>query len=81
MAVETAGRALDLSGDLAGHGVRFTAGREGRAYYALAVAADLYTQGRFTMPVASTFALQDLAEAHRVSEAGHVRGKLVVTLA
>jgi NADPH:quinone reductase-like Zn-dependent oxidoreductase len=61
--------------------VRFTAGREGRAYYALAVAADLYTQGRFTMPVAGTFALPDLAEAHRISEAGHVRGKLVVSLA
>jgi NADPH:quinone reductase-like Zn-dependent oxidoreductase len=33
------------------------------------------------MPVAATFALQDLAEAHRISEAGHVRGKLVISLA
>jgi NADPH:quinone reductase-like Zn-dependent oxidoreductase len=67
--------------DAAAYHVPFEAGREGRAYYALAVAADLYTQGRFTMPVAGTFALQDLAEAHRISEAGHVRGKLVVSLA
>jgi NADPH:quinone reductase-like Zn-dependent oxidoreductase len=67
--------------DAAAHRVRFTAGREGRAYHALAVAADLYSQGRFTMPVAGTFALADLAEAHRISEAGHVRGKLVISLA
>jgi NADPH:quinone reductase-like Zn-dependent oxidoreductase len=66
--------------DAAAYGVRFTAGREGRAYYALAVAADLYTQGRFTMPVAGAFVLEDLAEAHRISEAGHVRGKLVISL-
>jgi NADPH:quinone reductase-like Zn-dependent oxidoreductase len=66
--------------DAAAYNVRFTAGREGRAYYALAVAADLYTQRRFTMPVAGTFALSDLAEAHRISEAGHVQGKLVVSL-
>jgi NADPH:quinone reductase-like Zn-dependent oxidoreductase len=67
--------------DAAAYHVRFTAGREGRAYYALAVAADLYTKGRFTMPVAGTFALPDLAEAHQISEAGHVRGKLVISLA
>jgi NADPH:quinone reductase-like Zn-dependent oxidoreductase len=30
------------------------------------------------MPVAETFALADGAKAHRVSEAGHVRGKLVL---
>ncbi len=64
--------------DAAAYHVRFTTGSEGRAYYALAVAADLYTQGRFRMPVAATFALQDLPEAHRLSEAGHVRGKLVI---
>jgi NADPH:quinone reductase-like Zn-dependent oxidoreductase len=66
--------------DAAAYHVRFEAGREGRAYYALAVAADLYTQGRFTVPVAGVFALPDLPEAHRISEAGHVRGKLVVSL-
>ena len=33
------------------------------------------------MPVARVFPLADLAEAHRVSEAGHVRGKLVVSVA
>jgi NADPH:quinone reductase-like Zn-dependent oxidoreductase len=67
--------------DAAAYGVRFTTGSEGRAYYALTVAADLYARGRFSMPVAGTFALLELAEAHRISEAGHVRGKLVISLA
>jgi NADPH:quinone reductase-like Zn-dependent oxidoreductase len=67
--------------DAAAYHVRFNAGADGRAYYALAVAAGLSAQGRFTMPVARVFPLADLAEAHRVSEAGHVRGKLVVSVA
>jgi NADPH:quinone reductase-like Zn-dependent oxidoreductase len=37
-------------------------------------------RGQFSMPVARTFALADLAEAHRLSEAGHVRGKLVIRI-
>lgn len=60
--------------------VRFSTGSEGRAFYALDVVADLFTQGRFTMPVAGSFGLDQLAEAHRVSESGHLRGKLVVEL-
>ncbi|MCW2528413.1 MAG: putative oxidoreductase [Pseudonocardiales bacterium] len=59
-------------------GIRFTSGAESRAYEALAEAATLFEQGRFTMPVARTFRLDELAEAHRISELGHVRGKLVV---
>ena len=65
--------------DAASYHVRFTTGSEGRAYDALAVAAGLYAEGRFTMPVAEVFALADLAQAHRVSETGHVRGKLVTS--
>jgi NADPH:quinone reductase-like Zn-dependent oxidoreductase len=71
-------------GDYAGSaaaGVAFTTGSEGRAFYSLAAAAELFTQGRFTMPVDRTFALTEIGEAHRISEAGHVRGKLVVVLA
>jgi|GEM_PF-6529924 len=30
------------------------------------------------MPVAQTFPLAEGAQAHRVSEAGHIRGKLVL---
>jgi NADPH:quinone reductase-like Zn-dependent oxidoreductase len=62
------------------HGVRFTTGVEGRFFSALGLAASLSTHGRFTMPVAQTWPLDQLAEAHRVSESGHVRGKLVVVL-
>ena len=32
----------------------------------------------FSLPVAQTFPLAEIAEAHRVSENGHVRGKLVL---
>lgn len=59
-------------------GVRFTAGTEGRAFYALQDAADLFEHGRFTMPAAHVWPFTQLAEAHRVSESGHVHGKLVV---
>jgi NADPH:quinone reductase-like Zn-dependent oxidoreductase len=39
---------------------------------------ELIESGRFTLPVAQTFALDQIAEAHRLSETGHVRGKLVL---
>ncbi|WP_304438163.1 NADP-dependent oxidoreductase, partial [Frankia sp. CpI1-P] len=62
------------------HGVRFTTGAEGRAFYSLREAATLAAAGRLTMPVARALPLAELGEAHRISEAGHVRGKLVVVL-
>jgi len=39
---------------------------------------ELIEAGRVSLPVAQTFPLADVAEAQRVSEAGHVRGKLVL---
>lgn len=60
------------------HGVRFSSGDAGRAVHALAEIGDLIEAGRFSLPVAQTFPLEEVAEAHRVSEAGHVRGKLVL---
>jgi NADPH:quinone reductase-like Zn-dependent oxidoreductase len=39
---------------------------------------ELIEAGRVSLPVAQTFRLADVAEAQRVSEAGHVRGKLVL---
>ena len=62
------------------HGVRLTPGPEGRAWEALDQAAELYEAGALTIPV-ETFGLEQLPEAHRVSEAGHVRGKLVLIVA
>jgi hypothetical protein len=53
-------------------------GDAGRAVHALAEIGELIESGRFSLPVAQTFPLADIAEAHRVSENGHVRGKLVL---
>jgi NADPH:quinone reductase-like Zn-dependent oxidoreductase len=60
------------------HGVRFSSGDAGRALYVLSEIGELIESGRFSLPVAQTFPLADIAEAHRVSEDGHVRGKLVL---
>ncbi|WP_261567846.1 NADP-dependent oxidoreductase [Frankia gtarii] len=64
----------------ADHGVVFTTGAEGRAFYSLREAATLAAAGRLTMAVARALPLAELGEAHRISETGHVRGKLVVVL-
>jgi NADPH:quinone reductase-like Zn-dependent oxidoreductase len=63
------------------YGVRFSRGDSGRADYALALATKLIDQGSFRIPVGQTFALADIADAHRVGESGKVRGKLVLTVA
>jgi NADPH:quinone reductase-like Zn-dependent oxidoreductase len=60
------------------HGVRFSSGDAGRAVHALAEIGELIQSGRFWLPVAQTFPLAAIAQAHRVSEQGHVRGKLVL---
>jgi NADPH:quinone reductase-like Zn-dependent oxidoreductase len=60
------------------YGVRFSRGEDGRAVHALAGIGELIESGRFSLPVAQTFPLAEIAAAHRVSEDGHVRGKLVL---
>jgi NADPH:quinone reductase-like Zn-dependent oxidoreductase len=60
------------------HGVRFSRGDAGRALHALGEISELIESGRFSLPVAQTFPLAEVAEAHRVSEQGHARGKLVL---
>ena len=60
------------------HGVTFSSGDDGRALHALAEIGELIESGRFSLPVAQTFPLAEIAEAHRVSESGHARGKLVL---
>jgi NADPH:quinone reductase-like Zn-dependent oxidoreductase len=62
------------------HGVRFSSGDAGRAVHALGEIGELIESGRFSLPVAQTFPLAEVAEAHRVSEQGHVRGKLVLVV-
>ena len=59
-------------------GVRFSRGDTGRATYALSQVARMAEAGRFSVKVGRTFPLAEVAEAHRVGEAGIVRGKLVL---
>lgn len=59
-------------------GVRFSRGDDGRAAYALAQVARMAETGRFSVKVGQTFPLAEVARAHRVGEAGIVRGKLVL---
>ena len=60
------------------HGVRFSRGDTGRALYALSEIGELIESGRFSLPVVQAFPLAEVAEAQRVSEDGHGRGKLVL---
>jgi NADPH:quinone reductase-like Zn-dependent oxidoreductase len=60
------------------YGVRFSSGDSGRALHALAGIGALIESGRFSPPVTQTFPLAQVADAHRVSEDGHARGKLVL---
>jgi NADPH:quinone reductase-like Zn-dependent oxidoreductase len=67
----------DVAGAQA-YGVRFSTGADARALHAIAEIGELIEDGRFSLPVAQTFPLAEIAQAHRVSEEGHVRGKLVL---
>lgn len=60
------------------HGVRVTTGSDGRSWQALGQAAQLYEEGKLSLPVERTFPFEHAPEAHRISEEGHVRGKLVL---
>ena len=81
--IELAGRPerVVTIADFAGaqeHGVRFSRGEDGRAVHALAEIGELIEAGRFALPVAQTFPLAEIAEAHRACESGAVPGKLVL---
>lgn len=95
-ALNVAGGALPVLIDLAGgptnvveladmveaekHNVLFSNGFHGHAFHALHSIGALVEQGRFWLPVERTFPLSQIAEAHRTSESGHVRGRLVVVV-
>ena len=60
-------------------GARFSGGMgTQRAVHALREIGALIESGQFSLPVAKTFPLEQIGEAHRLSETGHVRGKLVL---
>src|SRR6202022_763214 len=56
-------------------GARFSGGRGGgeRAVHALGEIGELIEAGRFSLPVAQTFPLDQLGDAHELSQTGHVR--------
>ncbi len=60
------------------HEVRFSNGFRGHAFHALDDIGELIDAGRFWLPVDRTYPLHKISEAHRVSEHGHVRGRLVL---
>jgi NADPH:quinone reductase-like Zn-dependent oxidoreductase len=60
-------------------GVEFSGGMgTGRAVHALGDIGELIEAGEFSLPIAQTFPLDEIAKAHEASETRHVRGKLVV---
>jgi NADPH:quinone reductase-like Zn-dependent oxidoreductase len=94
LAFDTAGRGdvpqlIALTGDparvatiadfgAAALGVKVTGGGDARAAEALDEAAGLVADDRLHAAVAQAFPFADAADAHRASEGGHVRGKLVL---
>ncbi|WKU44116.1 NADP-dependent oxidoreductase [Streptomyces sp. VNUA116] len=61
-----------------GHGGRYVFVRPDRSD--LTALTDLAENGKLTVEVAKVFPLERTAEAHRLSEQGHTRGKIVVTV-
>lgn len=62
------------------HGARVTDGSEGRAYYALDEVAALVARGAFEVIVERVLPWTRAAEAHELSQSGHARGKIVLTV-
>ncbi|MFI1003547.1 NADP-dependent oxidoreductase [Streptomyces galbus] len=66
-------------GDVTGYGGRYVWVRPDADD--LAHLSELADRGVVTVPVAQTFPLERAADAYRLSEEGHARGKIVVTVA
>ncbi|MFE9248535.1 NADP-dependent oxidoreductase [Streptomyces sp. NPDC007088] len=67
--------------DAATYGVTFSASRTGDPGPGLTEHARRAAEGTLVLPVAREFPLEDAAEAAAESDAGHVRGKLVLRIA
>jgi len=63
------------------YGVRCSYGSSGTPLpQVLAEALPLLQRGELRIPITHTFPLEQTADAHRLSEEGHVRGKIVITV-
>jgi len=60
------------------YGAKVTSGGEGRSWEALPTVADLYSRGKYRIDIQQVFPLAGAAEAQRISQTGHVRGKLIL---
>ncbi|HEY0239795.1 MAG TPA: NADP-dependent oxidoreductase [Friedmanniella sp.] len=61
------------------HGVHFSNGfTDGHAFHAINTVGELIARGQFWLSVDDVFTLADIAEAHRVSETGRVRGRIAL---
>ncbi|HEY0207822.1 NADP-dependent oxidoreductase [Acerihabitans sp.] len=63
------------------HGAQGSFAAQKNPQRALDEAARLYLAGVFRVPLEKTFPLEQTAQAYKLSAAGHVTGKLVITLA
>ena len=59
-------------------GVKVTGGAEGRFTEALHEAAEMAKQGRLRVTIAATYPFSRAGDAHRQSQEGHTRGKIVL---
>jgi NADPH:quinone reductase-like Zn-dependent oxidoreductase len=64
----------------AAQGVHVTDGSGGRAFYALGEVASMADEGKFRVVVDHVFPWTEAAQAHALSESGHVSGKIVLTV-
>ncbi|MBO3753028.1 NADP-dependent oxidoreductase [Streptosporangiaceae bacterium NEAU-GS5] len=65
------------------YGVRLSMGQladEPDGRHGLPAAAELFTRGRFTVPIEAVFSFRDAADAHERAERGFRRGKIVLTV-
>ncbi|WP_030254652.1 MULTISPECIES: NADP-dependent oxidoreductase [Streptomyces] len=64
------------------YGIRFTGGTEGASYHqrAYATALALHEAGTLRLPLHRVLPLAEAAEGQRISEGGHLRGKVVLTV-
>ncbi|MEH1163893.1 NADP-dependent oxidoreductase [Micromonospora sp. CPCC 205539] len=63
------------------HGVRLSMGQlagEPDGRHGLRAAAELFTEGRFTVPIEAAFPLEKATDAHETAEHGSRRGKIVM---
>ncbi|MBV2156429.1 NADP-dependent oxidoreductase [Kitasatospora sp. SUK 42] len=68
--------------DAGKYGVRFTGGGDGEVYHqqAYATALALHEAGSLRLPLHRVLPLAEAAEAQRISEHGHLRGKVVLSV-